>query len=159
MVINQRLLSWRWFDFLLYFFLMVQVKFCLSRSWVVWRSRSRPIRGRCWGFTGAMMGLRYSHVRLDHQLWYFVLWFTHTHTHTHTDGEDGVVKIWSRSGMLRTILVQSGNTSMSHGITWHHLTSHAHHLTSHDLSPQVLQSTRAAGLRTQTTSSTQVGKP
>ena len=121
---------------------------------------------------------------------------THTHTcthaHTHTDGEDGVVKIWSRSGMLRTILVQSGNQLVTHDhhftwpshashmwVTWHHILhhmqvtycitckSHVSHMQvtycitckSHDLSPQVPQSTQAAGLQTRTMSSIQVGKP
>ena len=51
--------------------------------------------------------------RSDHQ-------YTPSHPHTHTqypcvltllnitDGEDGAVKVWSRSGMLRTSLAQSG---------------------------------------------------
>jgi len=30
-----------------------------------------------------------------------------------TYGEDGVVKIWSRSGMLRTILAQSGSSQVT----------------------------------------------
>jgi len=45
---------------------VLQVSFCSSRGWVVWRRQWRPTRELCWELTGALTGLRCSHVRLKY---------------------------------------------------------------------------------------------